>query len=632
EPAVQEETTYDLTYLYQGPQPHAATRIGNRIYEYDLNGNQRRWCDLDDNDCKDNDHWHYLVWSEENRVRNIREGEDDDTDIQFLYNADGERTHKLDDNGNDGTLYVNQFFTFSSAESITKHVYVDQTRLATNVHADDGYGNSIVDSSDAEGCGAETFQDVIDALQEIVDTNPGSDLADKIEDTLDSARLALYEMTIPTPDNLKVLGNIEGIVGDIIAAVDDGLLDSSQGIALMDQLACIARTIAVKAIEYAIASGGDPDTITEAQEALDEGDELRESGLSGAYADFKDAINAYKNALSKAESLIPDDNSIISWYHADRLGSTNYVTKYTGNIIQYMEYFAAGETWVEGEDNKSELIPYLFNGKEFDEETGLHYYGARYYDSRRSLWISPDPLLNGYIDSKDAGGVFDPITLALYAYGRNSPANFVDPIGLQPEKPEPPAEGKSLSTGQIFKIAEFGIQEIKKEHERLEASGSRAWYRPIVDFFAAIIEFVESIIDWIKGSIVEPIKNWWKGRSTAEKALMIGVGAVGATLAARELEHLPESVDTPIGEIRLDRISLGGLIPKIPLDGAGTWSVSVKDLDLYRGFDFDRPLFRIRAGLEYSHRNFNFGIEGHFDLPPGGEPSGGVGFSIEIKW
>lgn len=35
--------------------------------------------------------------------------------------------------------------------------------------------------------------------------------------------------------------------------------------------------------------------------------------------------------------------------------------------------------------------PYLFNAKEFDEETGLYYYGARYYEPRLSLWMSTDP-------------------------------------------------------------------------------------------------------------------------------------------------------------------------------------------------------------------------------------------------
>lgn len=36
--------------------------------------------------------------------------------------------------------------------------------------------------------------------------------------------------------------------------------------------------------------------------------------------------------------------------------------------------------------------PYEFNGKELDEGTGMYYYGARYYDSRISVWMNVDPM------------------------------------------------------------------------------------------------------------------------------------------------------------------------------------------------------------------------------------------------
>ncbi|NIV10723.1 MAG: hypothetical protein GWN62_05360, partial [Aliifodinibius sp.] len=41
----------------------------------------------------------------------------------------------------------------------------------------------------------------------------------------------------------------------------------------------------------------------------------------------------------------------------------------------------------------SQRIPYLYTSKELDEETGLYYYGARYYDPRTSVWQSADPIL-----------------------------------------------------------------------------------------------------------------------------------------------------------------------------------------------------------------------------------------------
>ncbi len=40
---VEEKTTYDWTYQYGSNHPHAPTKIGQRIYTYDLNGNQLGW-------------------------------------------------------------------------------------------------------------------------------------------------------------------------------------------------------------------------------------------------------------------------------------------------------------------------------------------------------------------------------------------------------------------------------------------------------------------------------------------------------------------------------------------------------------------------------------------------------------
>jgi len=44
-------------------------------------------------------------------------------------------------------------------------------------------------------------------------------------------------------------------------------------------------------------------------------------------------------------------------------------------------------------------MPYKFNGKEFDQETGLYYYGARYMNPVTSLWYGVDPLAEKYSNS-----------------------------------------------------------------------------------------------------------------------------------------------------------------------------------------------------------------------------------------
>ena len=70
-----------------------------------------------------------------------------------------------------------------------------------------------------------------------------------------------------------------------------------------------------------------------------------------------------------------------------------------GEVVQHIEYVPFGEVFIE-ERNNIWNTPYLFNAKEFDEETGLYYYGARYYDPRLSLWISTDPLQEKYFNNR----------------------------------------------------------------------------------------------------------------------------------------------------------------------------------------------------------------------------------------
>ncbi len=69
------------------------------------------------------------------------------------------------------------------------------------------------------------------------------------------------------------------------------------------------------------------------------------------------------------------------------------------------------------ERNNTWNISFLFNSKELDEETGLYYYGARYYNPRESVWLSTDPLAEKYP------------SLSPYSYVANNPVNAIDPDG-----------------------------------------------------------------------------------------------------------------------------------------------------------------------------------------------------------
>ena len=116
------------------------------------------------------------------------------------------------------------------------------------------------------------------------------------------------------------------------------------------------------------------------------------------------------------------------YYHPDHLGSSSYVTDLDGEIFQHLKYFPFGETWVE-EHSNTQRTPYLFTSKELDEETGLYYFGARYYDPRTSVWQSPDPILRQHLRGEPAGGAFAPVNLNLYGYAHQRPIAASDPNG-----------------------------------------------------------------------------------------------------------------------------------------------------------------------------------------------------------
>ena len=104
------------------------------------------------------------------------------------------------------------------------------------------------------------------------------------------------------------------------------------------------------------------------------------------------------------------------YYHPDHLGSSSYITNLDGEVVQHIEYVPFGEVFIE-ERNSIWNTPYLFNAKEFDEETGLYYYGARYYDPHLSLWMSTDALKEKVPN------------VSSYAYTENNPITYVDPDG-----------------------------------------------------------------------------------------------------------------------------------------------------------------------------------------------------------
>ena len=108
--------------------------------------------------------------------------------------------------------------------------------------------------------------------------------------------------------------------------------------------------------------------------------------------------------------------------HGDHLGSTGFVTGTDGGLAEHLKYFPGGETWVS--EHPSQPRPQQYTGKDFDPETKLYYFGARYYDPRTQAWQSPDPALpDSARGSKD---------LSTYLYAAANPMRYNDPDGRCP--------------------------------------------------------------------------------------------------------------------------------------------------------------------------------------------------------
>ncbi len=120
------------------------------------------------------------------------------------------------------------------------------------------------------------------------------------------------------------------------------------------------------------------------------------------------------STVEYCEGLITE----VYWYHNNYLGSVDLVTNTSGEVHQFFLYNAWGENLYEynpatpGFDS-----PYRFNGKELDKETGLAYYGARYYQNKFSIWLSVDRLAEKYPNSSP------------YVFSGNNPIMLMDPNG-----------------------------------------------------------------------------------------------------------------------------------------------------------------------------------------------------------
>ena len=123
------------------------------------------------------------------------------------------------------------------------------------------------------------------------------------------------------------------------------------------------------------------------------------------------------STIIAVRTVIDGTQDTLNWLVGDHLGSTSLVTDSAGAVVNEVRYSAFGEMrYLNGET----VTDLLYTGQKLEEELGLYYYVARWYDPYLNRFLSPDSI----IPDPRRSTAYD-----RYAYVQNNPLKFSDPTG-----------------------------------------------------------------------------------------------------------------------------------------------------------------------------------------------------------
>ena len=366
--------SYNFAYKYEDEShPTAPTQIGHDHYTYDANGNPTLVTNDSTNTTRE------MYWDEDNRLMVLL---DNGKTSRYTYNAGGERIMKS--YGTMEGVYINgapQGITFHETDNFTlypasiltvnknrftKHYFIGSQRIASRI-------------------GTGTFNNVYGINGSYV-TAGQQDYAERMNQ-IQSQKEAYY----------KELGIAPGV------PTEKGAYGDPEN-----------TGVGYNSVLTELGNHDVPQGWVQTPKHNDE-----QGSTPGTPISWNDPSNP--DDPQAGYGYVPNDITTEEtfFFHSDHLGSISYITDDKGNITQYDAYLPYGELLVD-EHSSSEEMPYKFNGKEFDDETGLYYYGARYMDPVASIWYGVDPLKvmfvkispytvchNNPIGFKDLNGMYD---------------------------------------------------------------------------------------------------------------------------------------------------------------------------------------------------------------------------------
>jgi RHS repeat-associated protein len=144
----------------------------------------------------------------------------------------------------------------------------------------------------------------------------------------------------------------------------------------------------------------------------------------------------------------------VSFLTADHLGSPRIITDNIGKVIARKDFNAFGDETNSAQRTeplgyKPEETRQDYTGYQKDEESGLEFAQARYYNNRHGRFTSVDPLTA-------SANVKDPQTFNRYSYAMNSPYKFTDPLGLRAmDVGSGSSHGSDVGYGHVNKVSEI---------------------------------------------------------------------------------------------------------------------------------------------------------------------------------
>ena len=463
--------SYNFAYKYEDSKhPTAPTQIGHDHYTYDANGNPTLVTNDSANTTRE------MYWDEDNRLMVLS---DNGKTSRYTYNAAGERIMKS--YGTMEGVYINgapQGITFHETDNFTLYpasiLSVNKNRFTKHYF--------LGDKRVASRLGTGLFNNVYGRNGSYV-TAGQQDYAERMNQ-IQKQKEAYYKQQGIAPG----VPTMKGAYGDPE--------NTKRG------YNSIIDTLGNHDVPQGWIQTPHPNTTPNTN--------------PGPPVSWNDPSNP--DDPQAGYGYVPNDTTREEtfFYHSDHLGSTSYITDDKANITQYDAYLPYGELLVD-EHSSSEDLPYKFNGKQFDDETGLYYYGARYMNPVVSFWYGVDPLAEKY---QSIGG---------YVYCIGNPVKYFDPDGNTPWA----AVAEGIGTFVLDAGVDFLSNWILEGQDYKSAFKNVAWGAALLD--GATSAAISAFVDGAGASrAIEKIVSSSKGRKVLGIVISVTQGML--TGIASDLE------------------------------------------------------------------------------------------------